>query len=650
MKGLLTIFGCIVLFQLTKAQTLFTYGGKKVSKAEFIKAYKKNTDVSANGPEQIKNYLELYTRFKLKVQDAYDLRIDTLIRDQEDILAFRKQIEDQFMNDEVMLKKLVDEARVRGQKEINLSHIFIPFRPEFVSNPLVEIPITKSDTQLAWSKITEAYNKLANREDFSKTAMQFTADPSVAFNGGNLGYITVFTLPYSLENVAYSLSTGETSKPFMSDAGYHIFRKNGERPASGRMVVQQILIAYDTSGGSTSKQYAARLTDSLYQLIKGGAPFAELAKTYSLDMFSAPAGGLLPPVATGVYDIKFEDNVFALQRDGEVAAPFETSTGFHIIKRIQKIPVDTANFAGTPWNLAIEQDKRGQLPKAAFEKTTCGIIGAKKKIADPSELFRYTDSFAVDSKKGFFPTLDNQTILFEMPGSVKRVNDWLNYATKNGGQKTRAQYMALWERYQTENCTGYYRKNLEKYNPVFSEQIREFMEGNMLFEVMERKVWGKAASDSAGLLRYYKANKAKYNWDKSAEAILFNTADSATAAGALSTVMKDPTSWRILSETSGGRINADSSRMAWDQILPGQELTHHTHTPILVNPEDGSASFIFVVAIHPLTEPKTYYEALGSVMNDYQTELEEKWITTLKKKYPVVVNKEVLESALKELQ
>jgi peptidyl-prolyl cis-trans isomerase SurA len=35
------------------------------------------------------------------------------------------------------------------------------------------------------------------------------------------------------------------------------------------------------------------------------------------------------------------------------------------------------------------------------------------------------------------------------------------------------------------------------------------------------------------------------------------------------------------------------------------------------------------------------------VINDYQNELEEKWIAELKKKYPVTVNQQVLDSISK---
>jgi peptidyl-prolyl cis-trans isomerase SurA len=40
--------------------------------------------------------------------------------------------------------------------------------------------------------------------------------------------------------------------------------------------------------------------------------------------------------------------------------------------------------------------------------------------------------------------------------------------------------------------------------------------------------------------------------------------------------------------------------------------------------------------------PRTFDEAKGLIVNDYQTQLEEKWVNELKKKFPVVINQKVL--------
>jgi len=44
----------------------------------------------------------------------------------------------------------------------------------------------------------------------------------------------------------------------------------------------------------------------------------------------------------------------------------------------------------------------------------------------------------------------------------------------------------------------YYRNHLEQYSKDFAFQLNEFKEGNLLFEIMQRKIWDKASTDSAG--------------------------------------------------------------------------------------------------------------------------------------------------------
>jgi peptidyl-prolyl cis-trans isomerase SurA len=119
MKNLLVILGCFFVVN-THAQTLFTYGKKSVSKDEFIQAFLKNKPENVNEKEALKEYLELYTRFKLKVQAAYDLRIDTLPNQKADIETFRHQVENSFLVDSSSFRALIDEAYERSRKDIRL--------------------------------------------------------------------------------------------------------------------------------------------------------------------------------------------------------------------------------------------------------------------------------------------------------------------------------------------------------------------------------------------------------------------------------------------------------------------------------------------------------------------------------------------------
>ena len=64
-------------------------------------------------------------------------------------------------------------------------------------------------TAAARKKLDEVTKRLAKGEDFLKVAQQFSDDPAAKTNKGDLNYITVFTLPYELENVVYTTTPGK---------------------------------------------------------------------------------------------------------------------------------------------------------------------------------------------------------------------------------------------------------------------------------------------------------------------------------------------------------------------------------------------------------------------------------------------------------
>ncbi len=61
-------------------------------------------------------------------------------------------------------------------------------------------------------------------------------------------------------------------------------------------------------------------------------------------------------------------------------------------------------------------------------------------------------------------------------------------------------------------------------------------------------------------------------------------------------------------------------------------------TKPLLNETDKTAFFAYIIKMYNEPSPRSFEDAKGLVVNDYQAELEKKWIGELKKKYPVVVN------------
>jgi peptidyl-prolyl cis-trans isomerase SurA len=115
---------CVGVTQLF-SQTLFTYGPYAVSKSEFLRAYNKNQTVVTNKEQSLREYLDLYYKFKLKVKTAQTLRLDTLQQLQYDLQNFRSQVAEGYMNDEKEMNALIDEAIQRSQKDIHLLHFSV---------------------------------------------------------------------------------------------------------------------------------------------------------------------------------------------------------------------------------------------------------------------------------------------------------------------------------------------------------------------------------------------------------------------------------------------------------------------------------------------------------------------------------------------
>ena len=197
---------------------------------------------------------------------------------------------------------------------------------------------------------------------------------------------------------------------------------------------------------------------------------------------------------------------------------------------------------------------------------------------------------------------------------------------------------------------NYYQNNLEKYNDEFRDQISEFKDGNLFFEIMQREVWGPAQTDSIALVNYFEKNRSNYNWKPSVDAVIFYANDMATAQTFTGELKKSPTEWHNLVGNYEEKIAADSSRFEVTQIPnPSKRvLQPGTITAPQLNKADNTASFAYIIRNYNKTEPRSFADARGLVINDYQVALEKKWVDQLKMKYPVVINEKVFNDLIRQ--
>ena len=639
-KSFLTAF-LFFLLSATYAQKLFTYGKYSVDAKEFLRAFEKNNSIApaTDRSKAIRDYLELYIKSKLKVREAYARRYDTIPALISEVENLRLQIIDNYMADPQAVEKLAMEAFHRGQKDIHVAHVFISFN---TTNGVI-------DTAAANKKRDEIVKRLAAGEDFMKLASELSDDPSAKTNKGDLGFVTVFTLPYFFENIIYNTQPGKYSGPFRSKSGYHFFKNIEERKAIGKLKAQQILLSYPPGTTDDEKKVLKDRIDSLYERIKAGDDFSKLAVRFSNDYVSASANGNMQAFGIGQYDPEFEKNAFALKKDGDVSLPFETAHGFHILKRINALPAVKDSSDKISWaelKTAVNNPERtAASQKIMFEKIR-KQAGFKSFPYDVKILQAYTDSILDKKRIGIGAQQNKNASLFKIGDSTFRVADWIGYAQvfrfNNAG--VLKPHNELMEEFIQSNVMLYYREHLEKYNEDFRNQMSEFRDGNLFFEIMQREIWNNAQTDTVALKNYYTKNKAKYNWKESADAIVFFCADEATALEAAEKIKKNPADWQNIVSSYEEKVLPDSSRVELENIPSKNKttLTAGMVTAPLVNNDDKSASFAYIIKIYNSTSPRSFAEAKGLVINDYQNVMEEKWVAQLRKKYPVVINQKVL--------
>ena len=617
MKKLFLFFILTCFTTVIFSQALFTYGNNSVSKDEFLRAYNKNKTAVTDKAMAIREYLDLYINFKLKVKAARDMRLDTLASLENDLQNFRAQIEESYLNDESQVNALVQEAFGRSQKDIHAAYLFFPIK------------------------------------DYADSIAVDKADKSSKENWTDAGFITAFNLPYEFENIIYGLRPGETSKPYRTKNGYYIFKNIEERNAVGKIKAAQILIAVPEGAKEEDKVNAAKIADSVYKALLAGSDFSEAAKNISNDQTTYMSGGVLPEFGVGKYSSEFENKVFALQKDGDITAPFQTKFGYHIVKRISKTEIPREGNNENYLYTLKQQVLLDSRIKAAKEKFLSGVLKKlnykKNTLIKDNDLWKVTDSFVVANKMISLPGLNANSNLFLINNQNIKVSDWLAFikdykaAMSNHGESNQE----IMNKFISKIALDNYKKRLPDLNPEFKYQLQEFKDGNMLFEVMERNVWTKASNDSMGLKKYYDQHKTKYTWNESADAILLSASNERAAVHIIDDIKKGR-NWKQVAEEHASEIQTDSGRYELTQLpaKPNTKFTEGMITDPLINENDGTATFVKILKTYPANQQRNFEEARGLVINDYQTFLEEKWVQQLKKKYPVRVNEKVFQSLL----
>ncbi len=592
-----------------RAQTVFSYGGQAVSKQEFLNAFHKNNPDKKTDAKEIEEYLELYIRYRLKIAWAYRHQLDTLPSVQQEWERFRHQVAGSYLIDDSTLQAMQFEALQRSGTEKEIAHIYIRHG---------------GDTSSANIRLKAALAALKAGHHFEDVAQRFSDDPSVQQNKGNIGWVSVFTLPYELENLAYTTPVNKVSKVYTSPLAFHIFKVLAERPSTGKTSVAQLFL----EASAENENLVTKKADSLYQLLQAGTDFSKLASQFSEDNGSYQQGGELPPFSAGSYDPGFEQVVSSLQQPGNFSKPYRSKQGFHIIKLLsrQGIPDTTKEETKEQLrNQLLASDRYKLAAETAFRKAS-KLTGLK-----------------------LFPVPENPAPATPIASIGERTiteTAFIKYRQqRNQETSTAAGITAARKDFIRQQVMQEYIRNLENYQPDFAAQMKDFKEGTLLFEAMQQQVWDKASLDEKGLENFYLKNAKRYTWNESFRGVLFSCADETTARKLREELSSNPAGWPELLKQYSHTVMADSGRFEYDQlpvsVSPASVNAGELSQPVSIN-DSEQYGFIYCINKFPANQPRAFEDARGYVLNDFQLHLEEQWISELKKTFPVKLNKSVL--------
>ncbi len=646
----------------TDKEVLMTIGDQSITVKDFTDVYYKNnlkSDVIEK--KSVDDYLELFTTFRMKVMEAERLQLDTSAKFKKELAGYRKQLAKPFMSSDDITDELIEEAYQRKLKDIRASHILI--RCDKNALP--------SDTLKAYNKAMDIRKKaLAKGADFGALADQYSDDPSAKGmkatdqnparpgNHGDLGYFTVFDMVYPFETGAYNTKEGEISMPVRSDFGYHLIKVVSITDALGSIQAAHIFLQLPFDAPAEDVAATKQKADNIYKelMAQNGKNWNEMVKQYTDDKGTIARNGALSSFTVSRIVPEFIEVCKSLKVD-EIAKPVRTNYGFHIIKLLSTSGVSSFDKESKGLSERIEKDMRSKKSEELVLRQVKSEYKFKQNDKNLEAFLATIDSSILRNAYEPAANVDMNATLFSLENNPTKVSDFVTYIKANmTTQKyvTPATYgYQLYENFRNETVMNYADAHLEDKYPEFKALVQEYKDGILLFDLMDREVWNKAVKDTVGLAEFHKRNASKYMWGDRAYATII-------------TVTRPEALPKVKALLDKG-VELDSLRNAFQRdsitnafVRKGyyqkgdNQFVDQTEWKVGVRNEIPSTvdQSTVIVCIREVRKPeqKTLKEARGLVTSDYQVELEQNWVKTLKEKYPVKINESVLEKVRKMYQ
>lgn len=611
--GLLGLFLLAAIPATSSSQqdaVVASIGGEEISLGEYEAMFLKTSSgieaARQSTMEERERFLELLTNFRLKLADAYasGLEDDPEVRDEMNL--YKGSLATSYLIDREVTQPGIRSLYEERQTEYRASHILLSYSAE--------------DSAAAYAKAYELIKRLQNGEDFGTLAVNASVDPSVQQNRGDLYYFTSGQMVRPFENAVRGMAPGELlPHPVRSQFGLHIIKLTDKVPSSGEIRCSHIMVRFsgpDPSPEDTAKAYGH--LSAILDSIRAGGDFADFARRYSEDPGSSPNGGDLGWFARRRWVPEFDEQAFKLS-PGEMSGVIRSRYGYHIINCTDSRPAKTFEEAEPEIRKLYEQtrqdeDKRRYLDR--LRKETGFRMDEMVLQQFISELdtmrslkyARWADSLSQE-------ILGTPLVYFNSGGvtvdstvrMLKKRSDLSNTLLRPVKFREAIDKVAEQMVFQAKAETmgnGY---------PEFAALMKEYMDGILLYQIEQERVWNRVAVTDSALQAYYEQRSDQFRFPDRVRFVEIRAANDSIARTIKARVakgetfasiaaeddarMKRPGNYKIqfepgsfrFSETSLGQMKAVA-----EDLLQDPRLRVH----VIAHPDTGSTPVVHDDHVH----------------------------------------------------
>lgn len=504
-----------------KNDVLVKIGDQNITSGEFLNTYGKNNNLKTATESDLRDYLDLFINFKMKVMEGVELQYDTARQFQMELQSYKKQSAQQYLVDREVTEALVNEATNRAKWDIRASHILVNCAEK----------ATGKDTLTAYNKALSIREEiLSGKLTFAEAAEKYSEDPSARDmvnpqngrlhygNKGDLGYFTVFDLIYPFETAAYNTQIGDISMPVRTRFGYHLVYVTDRIDAVKEITIAQIFVADTLARLGKQSEATAKKLREIQNALAAGTSFGDVVKQFSEDK-NVDDGGMQEPFAPNRRQGDFVKAVLSLQ-PGQISQPIASQNGWHIVQLIETKSVSLDDDAMYTLRNRISRDERSHKSKDSF-------------IARLKREYNYNESGRAKAMKLFLKNMppeffQSKDLKLQKISGIEKMKPMCTYADQEISLLDFAKYFdrfkgvrlqpnefagflnERFDNYVQEKMIRYEQGRLEEKYPEFQALVQEFHDGMVLYEINTKKVWAEATTDTVGLEKFYQENKEKY--------------------------------------------------------------------------------------------------------------------------------------------